>query len=79
MNTKSNGVVVVERDWMVSSAGPRIMLTLWMRPEVVRFSIATLTQWGFTSKVVTVPSSGTARASQVVEYLQIYFSREVLG
>jgi len=71
MNAKSNGVGVGERFLMVSAAGPRIMLTLWMRPAVVRFSVATLAQVGSISRVVTAPSSGTARASQVVEYLPV--------
>jgi len=71
MNTKSNGAGVGERVSMVSAAGPRMMLTLWMRPAVVRFSVATLTQIGSMSRVVTVPSSGTERASHVVEYLRL--------
>lgn len=70
MNTKSNGVGVGERVSRASAAGPRMMLTLWMRPALVRFSVATSTQWGSISRVVTVPSSGRARASQVVEYLE---------
>ena len=67
MNTRSNGVGIGERVSMVSVADPRMMLTLWMRPAVVRFSVATLTHLGSISRVVTVPSSGTARANQAVE------------
>lgn len=69
MNTRSNGVGAGERLSRAFVAGPRMMLTLWVRPAVVRFSVATLTHRGSISRVMTVPSSGTARASQVVEYL----------
>lgn len=79
MNTRSNGAGVGERLSIVSAAEPRMMLTLWMSPAAVRFSVATLTQWGLMSREVTTPSSGTARASQAVEYLQAEVSKTDSG
>jgi hypothetical protein len=79
MNARSNGVGAGERVSMVSAAGPRMMLTLWIRPAMVRFWVATLTHRGSISRVVTVPSSGRARANQVVEYLQTEVSRAIAG
>jgi len=79
MNTRSNEVGVGESVSRVSAAGPRIMLTLWVRPAVVRFSVAILAHWGSTSRVTTVPSSGRARASQMVEYLPTEVSELIAG
>jgi hypothetical protein len=68
MNTKSNGPIPSASILgNVASAAPVLISTLSPRPARATFRRATSACLALTSSVMSRPSSGKARASQIVE------------